>query len=146
MGSRACQSLGDSLERCESSQYEPPPHDPGQTEAQEDDTTFPEVHNEGARDGWRINPFPGKVLHLQAWMVGCLEQLSDRTMNGQSEAGNGRTGRTHERQEAAVEVRTNALIRLALLTRWVLYELRTMLQNTWLGLRATSEERGEGLL
>jgi hypothetical protein len=43
--------------------------------AREDGQTFPDVHNECARDWGCVDPIPGEILYLETLMRGCLQEL-----------------------------------------------------------------------
>ncbi len=58
--------------------------------------TFTQIDNERSWDRARIDPLSHKVLHLQAGVVGCLQQLPGRTrVCYHKHSPEGRGGRTN---------------------------------------------------
>lgn len=69
--------------------------------------TLADVHDEGTWNRRCVDPLPGEVLDLQAWVRRGLQQLPVASASARKV----RTWVwTHEREEAAVEVRPNALV------------------------------------
>ena len=86
--------------------------------------TLADVHNEGARDRRGVDPLPREVLDLQAGMRGGLQEL--RGASGSDVRAREGARKTHEREEATVEVRPDALVGREVVERRILDHLGAM--------------------